>query len=90
MTLTDYMCQEKKEEEDIPALKTALMHQYNNLKITYKSTTATKINTDNIRTKRATITRKQKWEEKQLYGCFKQLISNITQENVDMAKNEKP
>ena len=24
------------------------------------------------------ITRKQKWEDKQLYGCFKQLISNIS------------
>ena len=30
----DYMYQEKKEEEDLPALKTALMHQYNNLKTT--------------------------------------------------------
>ena len=35
--LTDYMCQEKKEEEDLPALKMVLMHQYNNLKITCKS-----------------------------------------------------
>ena len=25
-----------------------------------------------------TITRKQKWEDKQLYGCFKQLINNIS------------
>ena len=25
-----------------------------------------------------TITRKQKWEEKQVYGCFKQLINNIS------------
>ena len=30
------MCQEK-EEEDMPALKTALTHQYNDLKTTYKS-----------------------------------------------------
>ena len=29
MTQTDYMCQEKKKEEDLPALKTALMHWYN-------------------------------------------------------------
>ena len=36
MTLTDYMCQEKKEEEDLPALKTALTHQYNDLKTTCK------------------------------------------------------
>ena len=27
---------------------------------------------------RMTITRKQKWEGKQLYGCFKQLINNIS------------
>ena len=27
-----------------------------------------------------TITRKQKWEEKQLYGCFKRLINNISHE----------
>ena len=27
---------------------------------------------------RMTITRKQKWEEKQLYGRFKRLINNIS------------
>ena len=32
--LTDFMCQEKKEEEDLPALKSALTHQYNDLKNT--------------------------------------------------------
>ena len=32
MTLTDNMCPEKKEDEDLPALKTTLMLQYNNLK----------------------------------------------------------
>ena len=32
MTSTVYMCQEKKEEEDLPALKTALMHRYNDSK----------------------------------------------------------
>ena len=34
MMLTDYMCQEKKEEEVLPALKTVLTHQYNDLKTT--------------------------------------------------------
>ena len=34
MTLTDYMYQEKKEEEDLLALKTPLTHQYNDLKTT--------------------------------------------------------
>ena len=33
----DRLCQEKKEKEDLLALKTVLMHQYNNLKTTYKS-----------------------------------------------------
>ena len=40
--------------------------------------TASSNDTDNTKTKRITITRKQKWEEKQLYECFKWLISNIS------------
>ena len=37
-----------------------------------------------------TITRKQKWEGKQLYGRFKRLINNLTRQNLDMAwKREK-
>ena len=32
--MTDYMFQEKKEEEDLPALKKALTHQSNDLKST--------------------------------------------------------
>ena len=35
MTLTDYKCQ-KKEEEDLPAVKTVLTHQYNDLTTAYK------------------------------------------------------
>ena len=42
--------------------------------------TATRNNTNNTRTSRATIMRKQKWKEKQLYGCFKRLTSNILHE----------
>ena len=42
--------------------------------------TAIRNNTDNIRNNRTTINRKQKWEEKQLNGCFKRLISNISHE----------
>ncbi len=37
--------------------------------------TATKNNTDNTRNNRTEITRKQKWEEKQLYGHFKRQTS---------------
>ena len=32
MMLADYICQEKKEEKNFPALKTALTYQYNDLK----------------------------------------------------------
>ena len=37
MTSTDYMFQEKKEKEDFPELKIALMHSYNELKTSSKS-----------------------------------------------------
>ena len=42
--------------------------------------TAIKNNTDNTIANRMTITRKQKWEEKQLYVRFKRLINNISDE----------
>ena len=42
--------------------------------------TAIGIETDNTMDKRMTITRKQKWEIKQLYGRFKRLINNISYE----------
>ena len=40
--------------------------------------TAIRNDTDIMMDNRMTITRKQKWEEKQLYGCFKWLINNIS------------
>ena len=40
--------------------------------------TATRNNTVNTIDNRMTIPRKQKWEEKQLYGRFKRLINNIS------------
>ena len=42
--------------------------------------TATRNNTDNMRANRTTITRKEKWGEKQLNERFKRLISNISHE----------
>ena len=45
--------------------------------------TATRNDTDNMRISRTKITRKQKWEEKQLYGRFKR---HLTRENLDVAK----
>ena len=82
-TWTDYMYQEKREEEDLPASKTALTHPYNDSKTTKKKhdggqITAIRNNTDNTIDNRMTKTRKQKWEEKQLHGRFKRLINNIS------------
>ena len=45
-----------------------------------KLITANRNNTDNTRMNRKEITRKRKWEEKQLDGYFKRLISNISHE----------
>ena len=42
--------------------------------------TAIRNETDNTMGNRMTINRKQKWEEKQLYGRFKRLINNISHE----------
>ena len=42
--------------------------------------TAIRNDSDNTIDNRMTITRKQKWEERQLYGRFKLLISNIPHE----------
>ena len=42
--------------------------------------TATRNDTDNTKTNRMTITRKQKWEEKQLYWRFTRLLNNISHE----------
>ena len=46
--------------------------------------TATRNNIDNTLANRMTITRKQKWEEKQLYRRFKRPISNISHEKTWM------
>ena len=40
--------------------------------------TTLKNDTDSTMANRMTMTRKQKWEEKQLYGRFKRLINNIS------------
>ena len=58
-------CQEKRGKDDLPALKTALTHRNN---------------TNDTKTIGTAITRKQKWEEKQLYGRFKRLTSDISHE----------
>ena len=79
--LADYMYQERSEEEDLPALKRALTHQYSDNDYIEKHKgliTVNRNDTDN--TNRMTITGKQKLEVKQLYGRFKRIISNIPHE----------
>ena len=79
MTLTDYMCQVKKEEEDLAALKTVLAQQYNDFKTAHKSVKKT----DYSHQKQYWPHEDQqngnnlKWEDEKLYGRFKRLISNI-------------
>ena len=73
---------EKREEEDLPASKTALTHRYNDTKTTKKHErrliTAIRNDTHNTIDDRMTITRKQKWKERQLNDRFKRLINNIS------------
>ena len=61
MTLTDYMYQEKTEEENLPALKTVLTYRYYDSKAIYKNCkvrliTPTRNNTEYTKTKKMTIT----------------------------------
>ena len=42
--------------------------------------TATRNDTDNTKNNTKILTRKQKWEGKELYGRFKRLISNLSLE----------
>ena len=62
--LTDYMYQEKREEEDLPASKSALTHRDNGSTTTRKHErgliTAIRKDTDNTTDDTMTITRKQK------------------------------
>ena len=44
--------------------------------------TTIRIDTDHTIDDRMTTTRKQKWEEKQLYGCYKRLINSISHQNI--------
>ena len=77
------MFQEKREEEDLPVLKDSVDASIHRLKDYIQKhdgglITATGNETENTMTNTMTITRKQKWEGKQLYGRFKRLINNIS------------
>ena len=81
MTLTDYMSQENQEEENLPALKIALMYRYVDLKKGAGENWLQKQHRhykDQYNTTK--LTRKQKYEEKQLYGHFKRQTTELTLE----------
>ena len=80
MTLTDYMYQERRNEEELPAVKKALTHRYNDYIEKHEGglITAIRNDSDNTMDNRMIITRKEKWEENQLHGRFKRLINNIS------------
>ena len=78
-TLTDYKYKEKREEEHWKQrrridtrLEDFIQNHDGGLITPIRS------DTDNTVDNRMTITRKQKWEVKQLYGRFKRLINNIS------------
>ena len=80
------MYQERRVDDDLPALKTVITHRNNDEDYIEKHgrglITATRNNTDNTMANRMTMPWKQKWEEKQLYGRFKLLINNISLEKI--------
>ena len=60
MALTDYMCQEKKEEQDSPALNIVSMHQFEDSKTTGKRAKKLITVTRNSTGNRTKVTWKQK------------------------------
>ena len=85
MTLTDYMYQEKKEEEDFASIEDSVDASIQRLEDNIHKPgwiTVIRNKTDNTKTNRTTITRKQKWVGKQLYERFKRLISNFSHEKI--------
>ena len=85
MTLTDYMCQEEREER-LASMDTLIRLEDYIEKCERRLITDTRNNTNDTSTSRMTITRKQKWEEKQLYARFKQLTSMISHEKTWLRK----
>ena len=87
------MCQEK-EEDDLPVLKTVLMHHYNDSNTTEKSLgEATSNNIDNTRRNRTEITNQQTNKQKIKKHLWTFLMTNkqhLTRENEDVAKKGKP
>ena len=85
MTLTDYMCQEK---------KTVLTHQYNDLKTTYKErliTATIQLQYRQHEDHKNDNNQKIKIERKTTLWTFEATNKqHITRENIDVAKKGKP
>ena len=82
MTLTHYMCQEKEEEEDFASIQNSVEASIQRLedhinKREGRLITAIRNNRDKTDINRAR-TRRQKCEEKQLYGYFKRQTNEIS------------
>ena len=82
-TLTDYMYQEKMWVRGLASIEDSVDASIQRLedyieKLERGLVSAIRNNTDNTIDNRMTITRKQKWEGKQLIGHFKRLINNIS------------
>ena len=78
------MCQEKKEEEDSATLKIVWMHQCDDTKSTLKRLIKDKLKQlVAALTTGQHITKKKKWEEKQLYGYFKWQTNEISYEKTE-------
>ena len=76
--MTDYMYQKRREEYNLPAWNDnvdASIQRFEDYREKHEGGLITA--PGNTKTNRMTIIRKQKCEEKQLYGRFKRLISNI-------------
>ena len=85
MTLTGNIYQERREEEDSISIENTDNSSIQRLEDYIEKhegglITAIRNDSDNTMNNRMTITRKQKWEEKQLYGRFNKLINNISHE----------
>ena len=80
--MTNYMCQESKEEDSIEDSVDASIQRLEDYieKRGGRLITATRNNTDETRIHRTEITRIQKREEKQICGGFKRLTSDISHE----------
>ena len=78
-----YICQEKEEGVELPSLKIASIHRFDDSKTAKKKKqrliTVTRNNMNSTRINRA-ITWKQKWEEQLLYGYLKWQASEIFHE----------